>query len=235
MESFKTMVPHSATVYRDDTRVNVDVRELVVGDLVEINYGDLIPADIRILECQNFTVDNSALTGESEPQKRLPTCTDEDPMETKNLAFFSTNAVQGTAKGIVIRVGNKTLMGRLAKLACGVDSGPSPIAVEMSRFIVIMTIRSLLFGGAFFILALAMGFSLTDSIFFLIGIVVANVPEGLAVTFTTILSVTAKRMAKNNCLVKHLHAVEALGNFDFFLSPIKILVCENMVLILIYW
>ncbi|ODM96221.1 Sodium/potassium-transporting ATPase subunit alpha [Orchesella cincta] len=212
MESFKTMVPRSAMVFREGSRVEIDVKELVVGDLVEINYGDLVPADIRILECQNFTVDNSALTGEAEPQKRLSTCTDDNPMESKNLAFFSTNAVQGTAKGVVIRVGNKTLMGRLAKLACGLDSGPSPIAVEMNKFIVIMTIRSLVFGGVFFGLALAIGFSLIDSIFFLIGIVVANVPEGLAVTFTTILSVTAKRMAKNHCLVKHLHAVEALGS-----------------------
>ncbi|CAL8072099.1 unnamed protein product [Orchesella dallaii] len=212
MESFKTMVPRSCVVFREGSRAEIDVKELVVGDLVEINYGDLVPADIRILECQNFTVDNSALTGEAEPQKRLSVCTDDNPMETKNLAFFSTNAVQGTAKGVVIRVGNKTLMGRLAKLACGLDSGPSPIAVEMNKFIMIMTIRSLVFGGVFFGLALAIGFSLIDSIFFLIGIVVANVPEGLAVTFTTILSVTAKRMAKNHCLVKHLHAVEALGS-----------------------
>jgi sodium/potassium-transporting ATPase subunit alpha len=212
IESFKNMVPHFAYVVRQGIRVEIGVGDLVVGDIVEVKYGDLIPADLRILESQDFKVDNSSLTGESEPCRRSPQCTSNNPLETKNMTFFSTNALEGVAKAMVVRVGSNTLMGRLAKLASTVDAGVSPIGIEMDRFIMIMTVRSIVFGGLFFVLSLLMHYAWTDAIFFVIGIVVANVPEGLAVTFTMILAVTAKRMAKKNCLVKHLHAVEALGS-----------------------
>lgn len=74
---------------------HVPANDLVVGDVVDIKFGDSIPADIRIIECQGLKVDNSSLTGESEPQSRSPLCSDDNPMETKNLAFFSTNALEG--------------------------------------------------------------------------------------------------------------------------------------------
>jgi sodium/potassium-transporting ATPase subunit alpha len=71
------------------------VEDLVVGDLIDVKFGDRLPADILILSCSNFKVDNSSLTGESEPQTRAPECTHNNPLETKNLAFFSSNAVEG--------------------------------------------------------------------------------------------------------------------------------------------
>lgn len=73
---------------------------------IQVKFGDQIPADIRIIECSNFKVDNSSLTGESDPQSRSAQCTNDNPMETKNLAFFSSNALEGTAKGIVVSTGN---------------------------------------------------------------------------------------------------------------------------------
>jgi sodium/potassium-transporting ATPase subunit alpha len=218
MDSFKNMVPRAAYVWRQGMRIELDVAQLVAGDIVEVKFGDLIPADLRILESQDFKVDNSSLTGESEPCKRSPECTNNSPLETKNMAFFSTNALEGVAKAMVVRVGPSTLMGQLATLASGVDAGLSPIGIEMDRFIMIMTIRSIVFGGGFFALSLLMHYAWTDAMFFVIGIVVANVPEGLAVTFTMILAVAAKKMAKKNCLVKHLHAVEALGSTSVICS-----------------
>ena len=83
-----------------------------------------MPADIRVLESKGFKVDNSSLTGESEPQLRTSEYTHENPLETRNLAFFSTNAVEGTARGIVVNIGDNTVMGRIAGLASGLDSGP---------------------------------------------------------------------------------------------------------------
>ncbi|CAL8141927.1 unnamed protein product [Orchesella dallaii] len=218
MESFKKMVPRVAVVYRNGARQDIDAGELVVGDIIEVKLGDLIPADIRIVDCQNFKVDNSSLTGESEAQKRSKDCTSSDPMETTNLAFFSTNAIEGHATGLVVRVGEKTLMGRLATLSSTVDAGRSPIGVEMDRFILIMTIRSFVIGVVFLFIAIMMGYHWLDAIFFIIGIMVANIPEGLSVTFTMILSLTAKRMASKNCLVKHLQAVEALGSTSVICS-----------------
>lgn len=212
MESFKNMIPRKCVVIRSGSRVDLDVADIVVGDIVEVKYGDLVPADVRILESHDFKVDNSSLTGESEPQKRSPECTNDDPLETKNLAFFSTNAVEGVATGLVIRTGSNTMMGQLASLASTVDASETPLGIELSRFIRIMTIRSIIFGVSFFAVAMFFGYDLQDSVYFVIGIVVANVPEGLAVTFTMTLSVASRKMAKKNCLVKHLHAVEALGS-----------------------
>lgn len=81
----------------------------MVGDIVEVKGGDRIPADLRIIKGFGFKVDNSSLTGESEPQSRSPDFTNENPLETRNIAFFSTNAVEGTAKGIVIQTGDRTV------------------------------------------------------------------------------------------------------------------------------
>nr|CAD7395854.1 unnamed protein product [Timema cristinae] len=94
MESFKSMVPQFATVVREGEKITLRAEELVRGDVVEIKSGDRVPADVRIVECQGLKVDNSSLTGESEPQSRSPECTNENPLETKNLAFFSTNCVK---------------------------------------------------------------------------------------------------------------------------------------------
>ena len=95
MESFKNMVPQFALVVRDGQKTTMKAELLSIGDIVEVKFGDRIPADIRIIEARQFKVDNSSLTGESEPQSRSPDFTHDDPLETKNLAFFSTNAVEG--------------------------------------------------------------------------------------------------------------------------------------------
>ena len=90
------MVPQYALVIRDGQKITLKAEHLTVGDLVEVKFGDRIPADIRIVEARQFKVDNSSLTGDSEPQSRSPEFTHENPLETQNLAFFSTNAVEGT-------------------------------------------------------------------------------------------------------------------------------------------
>ena len=97
MESFKNLVPQFALVIRDGQKLTIKGEQLTVGDLVEVKFDYCIPADIRILEARQFKVDNSSLTGESEPQSRSPEFTNDNPLETKNLAFFSTNVVEGTA------------------------------------------------------------------------------------------------------------------------------------------
>jgi len=129
-------------------------------------------------------VDNSSLTGESEPQSRNNECTSDNPLETKNLAFFSTNAVEGTAVGIVVNIGDNTVMGRIANLASGLGSGKTPIALELEHFIHIITGVAVFLGVTFLIISLAMSYHWLEAIIFLIGIIVANVPEGLLATVT---------------------------------------------------
>merc|ERR1712112_173600 len=96
MESFKNLVPQFAKVKRDGKKLEIEAKDLTMGDIVDIQFGDRIPADVRIIESRGFKVDNSSLTGESEPQLRTLEYTHENPLETKNIAFFSTNAVEGT-------------------------------------------------------------------------------------------------------------------------------------------
>ena len=212
MESFKNMVPQYALCIRGGEKVNIKAEELTLGDIVEVKFGDRIPADIRILEAHGFKVDNSSLTGESEPQSRTPDCTDDNPLETKNLAFFSTNAIEGNARGMVVNIGDSTVMGRIAGLASGLDAGNTPLSKEINYFIEVITAVAVALGIIFFIIAFILGYNWLDAVVFLIGIIVANVPEGLLATVTVCLTLTAKRMAAKSCLVKNLEAVETLGS-----------------------
>uniref|UniRef100_A0A1A8P353 Calcium-transporting ATPase n=1 Tax=Nothobranchius rachovii TaxID=451742 RepID=A0A1A8P353_9TELE len=212
MESFKNMVPQQALVIREGEKVQINAEEVVAGDLIEVKGGDRIPADIRVISAHGCKVDNSSLTGESEPQSRSPDCTHDNPLETRNIAFFSTNCVEGTARGIVISTGDRTVMGRIATLASGLEVGRTPISIEIEHFIHIITGVAVFLGVSFFVLSLALGYTWLEAVIFLIGIIVANVPEGLLATVTVCLTLTAKRMAKKNCLVKNLEAVETLGS-----------------------
>ena len=132
----------------------------------------------------SFQVDNSSLTGESEPQSRSPDCTNENPLETKNLAFFSTNGLEGNCMGIAVQTGDNTVMGRIANLASGLGSDKTPIAIEISHFIHIITSVAVTLGVSFFIIAFILDYYWLEAVIFLIGIIVANVPEGLLATVT---------------------------------------------------
>jgi len=235
MESFKNMVPQYALCLRDGEKLTIKAEELTLGDIIEVKFGDRLPADIRVLEARGFKVDNSSLTGESEPQARSPEFTHENPLETKNLAFFSTNAVEGTARGIVVNIGDYTVMGRIAGLASGLDTGDTPIAKEIAHFIHIITGVAVFLGVTFFIIAFILGYHWLDAVIFLIGIIVANVPEGLLATVTVCLTLTAKRMASKNCLVKNLEAVETLGSTSCICSDKTGTLTQNRMTVAHMW
>lgn len=212
MESFKKMVPTFATVLRGGVKLRVATEELVVGDVVEIRTGDKIPADIRITECHGLRVENSSITGESEPVVRTNYPTDDNPLESANVAFFSSFAVAGEGKGIVIATGDRTMIGRLAGLTSHLPKIETPIAKEIRHFVEIITIVAILSGIIFFGLSLFLEPNIVRAFTYLLGIVIANVPEVLLVTVTTCLTLTAQNMANKNCLVKNLEAVETLGS-----------------------
>ena len=212
MESFTKMVPTFAMVIREGERKTVPTDELAVGDLVEIRVGDKIPADIRIIKNFGLRVENSSLTGESEPVPRTDYPTDPNPSESQNVAFFSSFAVAGDGKGIVIATGDKTMIGRLAGLTTNLKKTETPIASEIRHFVRIITSVAILCGILFFGLSLIVEPSIIKAFTYLLGIIIANIPEVLLVTVTTSLTLTAKKMANQNCLVKNLEAVETLGS-----------------------
>ncbi|PIK40443.1 putative sodium/potassium ATPase alpha subunit isoform X2 [Apostichopus japonicus] len=259
MESFKHMVPQEALVLRDGEWMTINAESVVIGDMVEVKGGDRIPADIRVVEARSFKVDNSSLTGESEPQSRSPECTNDNPLETRNIGFFSTNAVEGTARGVVIQCGDNTVMGRIANLASGLSVRDTPIAKEIEHFIHIITSVAVFLGVSFFILSWLLDYTLLESVIFLIGIIVANVPEGLLVPSHGImiymacsyvlndifegmgcwilvcLTLTAKRMARKNCLVKNLEAVETLGSTSTICSDKTGTLTQNRMTVAHMW
>ncbi|MBV94784.1 Sodium/potassium-transporting ATPase subunit alpha-3, partial [Eschrichtius robustus] len=142
-------------------------------------------------------VDNSSLTGESEPQTRSPDCTHDNPLETRNITFFSTNCVEGTARGVVVATGDRTVMGRIATLASGLEVGKTPIAIEIEHFIQLIT--------------------------------------GVAVFLGVCLTLTAKRMARKNCLVKNLEAVETLGSTSTICSDKTGTLTQNRMTVAHMW
>ncbi|XP_053308670.1 potassium-transporting ATPase alpha chain 2-like [Spea bombifrons] len=235
MAGFKNMVPQQALVLRGGKRIEVIAEKLVTGDIVYIKGGDKIPADVRFFEIQGCKVDNSSLTGESEPQPRSTECTDENPLETKNLGFYSTTCLEGAACGIVISTGDRTVIGRIASLASQVGDQKTPIAMEIEHFVQMISGLAVGVGVVFFIISISMGYTALNAIIFCIGIVVAYVPEGLLATVTVCLSLTAKRMAKKNCLVKNLEAVETLGSTSVICSDKTGTLTQNRMTVAHMW
>ncbi|XP_044522086.1 potassium-transporting ATPase alpha chain 2-like [Gracilinanus agilis] len=233
--SFSKMIPRQALVIRNGEKKEIPADQLVVGDIVEIKGGDQIPADIRILASHGCKVDNSSLTGESEPQSRSSDFTHENPLETKNIGFYSTTCLEGTATGMVINTGDRTIIGRIASLASGVGNEKTPIAIEIEHFVHMVAAVAVSIGVVFFIISVSMKYPVLESIIFLIGIIVANVPEGLLAAVTVSLSLTAKRMAKKNCLVKNLEAVETLGSTSIICSDKTGTLTQNRMTVAHLW
>lgn len=235
MDSFKKMVPKYAQVLRDGIKVSINSEDIVLGDIVDINCGEQIPADLRVITAVNCKVDNSSLTGESEPQPRKSNEGNETFIESKNILFFSTNCVEGRATGVVIRTGDNTFIGNIANLAANLEQGESPINKEIHHFIRLITIFSLILATIFFILSITSGYGAAESLVFFIGLIVANVPEGLLATVTVCLTLTAKRMAQKNCLVKHLEAVETLGSTSVICSDKTGTLTQNKMTVSHFW
>lgn len=212
MEKFKNFLPPKTRVIRDGRTSEINASDLVVGDVVQVRLGDKIPADFRVIENQKLKVDNSPLTGESEPVGRSVECTDENPLETNNLVFFGTLAVDGACTGVVVKTGDETVFGRIAGLALRSTAETTTLQVDVHHFVILISSIAIFFGVFFFIFGLAKGTPIITNIVFAIGLIVANVPEGLLATVTVSLTLSAKRLAKRHILVKKLEAVETLGS-----------------------
>eukprot|EP01117_Protostelium_nocturnum_P010463 TRINITY_DN3765_c0_g3_i1.p1 TRINITY_DN3765_c0_g3~~TRINITY_DN3765_c0_g3_i1.p1 ORF type:complete len:1133 (-),score=423.25 TRINITY_DN3765_c0_g3_i1:58-3456(-) len=229
MASFTNLLPPKCMVIRDSIQQKIFSEDLVLGDIVVITSGDKIPADIRIIHCQDLKVDNSSLTGESEPQSRnAEISTEKNPLESSNLAFYGTLAVDGSALGLVMRRGDDTLLGQIAGLTKE-KGGKTTLELEVKRFVIFISVLAIASGFIFFgiglWLALRQGGTarekqerIIDTLVNTIGIIVANVPEGLPATVTICLTIAARRLAKNQVWVKELESVETLGSTTMICS-----------------
>ena len=212
MDSFKNMLPESAQVIRSGKRTKIESLYLVPGDAILLFEGDKIPADCRLIEQNNLKVDNSSITGESEPQLRKLEFTNENILESRNMVFSGTLVQSGNGKAVVYATGMNTQIGNLAKLTKETRNVETPLHKELKHFIKVISFIAILLGTVFFAVSVSIGQQFTGSLIFAIGIIVANVPEGLLPTVTLCLSIASKRMAKKNALIKNLESVETLGS-----------------------
>jgi len=183
----------------------------VPGDIVHIKGGDNIPADIVLFEVSEMKVNNASLTGESEDLLRKVDSREPNILESANVAFFGTMCTDGSGKGIVIRIGDDTVIGRIATLTTSTTAKETPLSNDIINFVHIISAIAFVIGIIFFIFGLFY-YDIIMNVIFAIGIIVANVPEGLLATVTVALALTAKRMAAKMVLVKNLQSVETLGS-----------------------
>ncbi|MGW4561122.1 cation-translocating P-type ATPase [Streptomyces sp. NPDC004561] len=212
-ESLQAMVPHTCRVLRDGERRELPARDLVPGDVVVLEAGDAIPADCRLVEAQETTVNNAALTGESDPVARVAEpVPSTPPLQARNCVFMGTDQVAGTGKGVVIATGAATEFGRIFRLTAAAPRQQTPL----QRQVAVMARRvagvALATGAVLFAVRVPSGQPFVDTFVFSLGVMVALVPEGLPATLSVSLAIGVRRMARRHALVKQLLAVEALGS-----------------------
>ncbi|MCC7203326.1 MAG: cation-transporting P-type ATPase [Nitrospirae bacterium] len=209
----RKLLPYMVTVIRCGRERDLTASEIVPGDVVLLHEGDRVPADIRLLEVSEIKVDNSSLTGESIPVRRDSTVhPDVELTDSQNIVFAGTLVVQGKGNGVVFATGMSTEFGKIARLTSEVESGMSPLELEILRVTRTITAIAVGLGIVFFAAGVFLGRGFWENFIFALGIVVANVPEGLLPTVTLSLAMASQRMAGKKALVKKLTAVETLGS-----------------------
>ena len=211
--ALRQLLPQKVKVLRSAEILQILATELVPGDIVLIEQGDLVPADCRVIEAFGLRVNTATVTGESLPKARnSQPSSEESPLFAKNLLLAGTSVVSGQGRAVVYATGMHTEFGRIAHLTQTAGKAISPLQREIGRLSRIVAFIATGIGVVFFLIGLMLGLPFWQNFLFAIGIIVANVPEGLLPTVTLSLAMATQRMAKRNALVRHLPAVEALGS-----------------------
>ena len=216
LEALKKLLPQKARVLRNGSEKEIPASALVPGDIILLEDGDSVSADARLIEASSMRVDNSALTGESKPiHKTAGAVADGKEFlwtELPNLLFAGTTISSGAGKAAVIATGMHTELGRIAFLTQELSDEKSPLQRELEKVTRIVTVLAVSMGVLFFVVGTSLGkLSMTAAFIFAIGIIVANVPEGLLPTVSLSLAMAVQRMVRRNVLVKRLSSVETLG------------------------
>ena len=236
-EALRAYVSARVRVRRDGQATEIDAVSLVPGDIVLVGEGDRLAADARILDGA-VEVDTSPLTGESQSvlrtfQRTRPAAT---PIEAEDLLFAGTLCTSGEALGVVYATGMATQLGRIAALSQRVEVELTPLQVQVNHAAKLIALFAVVSGVALVAVGtLVAGLSLGDSLNFAIGLLVANVPEGLLPTITLALAVGARRMARRRALIKRLTAVETLGSTDVICTDKTGTLTEGRMVVKRWW
>ncbi len=214
LEALRNMMVQECLVLRDSNQRRVAARELVPGDVVVLEGGDKIPADVRFFEVSNIHVDESSLTGESVPVKKQTGAlvgTDLVPGDQTNTGFSGTYLTQGTARAIVVETGRNTFFGRIADMVVAADAGVTPLQRKMKEFVKSLIIAILIVGAFNFAYGVYLGYDISYSFLGAVSLVVAAIPEMLPALVTSILALSGVVMAGRKALIRKLPAAETLG------------------------
>lgn len=218
IEALQNLIAQKCRVIREGRAVEVDASALVPGDVILLDEGDVVPADCRLIEAFEVEVDNSSLTGESNPARRYKS---DQPIlirgkflwiELPNIVFAGTSLVRGHARAVVFGTGMHSEIGKIAGLTQAIEAQESPLQRQLHATVLSIAGLAGGLGLAFLLLGwLVAGLSFVEAFVFFIGLFVANVPEGLLPTVTLALAMGVTRMARRHALVKSLPSVETLG------------------------
>ena len=220
LRDLKKYETSTCKVKRNDKIIVINTKELVPGDIIYLESGETVPADIRILSCENLKVDESALTGESVPVQKSSDALKENLIiqEQKNMLFLGTNITNGKCTGIVVSTGKNSELGKIALSLNEIDRIETPLQLkikELSKKITLIVFIILIF---IFILALINKYTILEIIMLCSSLAVAAIPEGLPTVITITLSVGISNLAKKKTVVKQMQAVETLGAIDIICS-----------------
>jgi len=214
LDALERMAAPRCKVVRDGERRIIESRELVPGDIVEIETGDSIPADLRLTEAINLKVQEAALTGESVPVEKSTESIEGDASigDRVNMAFASCSVTYGRGRGIVVATGTDSEMGKIAAMIESVPEMKTPMQVRLDQLGRVLAIVSLVVCGIIFIIGLCYGRPLMEMFMTAVSLAVAAIPEGLPAVSTIVLALGVQKLAKQNAIVRNLPSVETLGS-----------------------
>ena len=221
IEALKKMASPVASVLRDGHVEHIKGEDIVVGDVVILEAGDVVPADMRLFEVNTVKIEESALTGESVPVDKdlvIPTGDEVGIGDRTNMAFSSTNVTYGRAVGVVTSTGMNTEVGKIADMLANTEEGKTPLQENQDALGKWLTIMILVIAVIIFVVGMLRGNEWTHMLLTAIAIAVAAIPEGLPAISTIILALGTQKMAQRNALVRKLPAVETLGGVEIICS-----------------
>lgn len=211
MEKLKGLISSEAVVIRDGQEQKVPAGELTIGDIVLLEEGDNVPADLRIIESYDLLIDESAMTGESLPAEKHPETIYSDDHGTENMAFMETDVSSGRGKGVVVKIGMNTEIGKIAEMIQE-EEEQTPLQQKIAGLGKTLGLLAVLVCSIVFVLEYLQGIPLVETFMTAVSLAVAAVPEGLPAILTLTLALGMQRMARSNAIVRKLLAVETLGS-----------------------
>ncbi|MGV8109272.1 cation-translocating P-type ATPase [Methanospirillum sp.] len=210
----------TAVVTRDGQEVRIPAEELVPGDYVFLEAGTRVPADLRITQVADCSIDESVLTGESVPvTKQVTVLPEEIPIsDQENMAFAGTTVVRGICRGYIVNTGICTEVGKIAVAVADTTLSKPPLIIRMEKFSQHIAVAVLIATAILGVIAVYQGMGIIDVFFFAVALAVSAIPEGLPVALTVVLSIAAHRMAGRNVIVRKMTAVESLGSCTLIAS-----------------